>query len=300
MSASNNINNIEKLNNIVNLVNNSEISSIKSTIAELIRLINDPKSSANDLKNVIEIDPPLSAKLLKLANSAYYGFPRTISDLQEAIVCVGFDALKEIALTQKVCELFSDSETFAGYSRQGLWKHSVAVAICGKFIYQRELREKGSDIYIAGILHDIGIIIEDQFLLKEFYLVLDNTGGGKVNFPEIEQSILGFNHADIGKAIAIDWNFPEALYIAIGHHHAPINVDPEYEKIALTLYLSNSICLEKKIGFCDAPIIDSETFEDYRKRLNNISEANINKKSINQIIKEVEKDIAAMEKAGWF
>ena len=88
--------------------------------------------------------------------------------------------------------------------------------------------------------------------------------------------------------------------MAIGHHHAPINIDQEYEKITYALYLSNSICLEKKIGFCDAPIIDSETFENCRKKLNNISEANINKRSINQIIKEVEKDIAAMEKAGWF
>ena len=111
----------EKLKNLLVLVNNSDISSIKSTVSELVQLINDPKSSAKDLKKVVELDPPLTAKLLKLANSAYYGFPRTIGDIQEAVVCIGFETLKELELSQKVCQLFNQVDTFAGYSRALLW-----------------------------------------------------------------------------------------------------------------------------------------------------------------------------------
>ena len=215
----------EKLQNIIGMVNESDLSSIKSTVSELIRLINDPESSAKDLKRVIELDPPLSAKLLKLANSAFYGFPRTIWDIQEAVVCIGFDALKELALHQKVCQLFNQVDAFAGYSRALLWKHSVAVSLCGKLIFKKSLGKSPGNIYVAGLLHDIGIIVEDQFLLGDFLSILVDAGNGKKNIHEVEKAVLAFDHSDVGRAIADDWKFPPELSAAIGHHHNPGAVD---------------------------------------------------------------------------
>jgi HD-like signal output (HDOD) protein len=290
----------EKLTNIIALVNESDISSIKSTVSELVRLINDPESSAKDLKKVVELDPPLSAKLLKLANSAYYGFPRTIWDLQEAVVCIGYDALKEIALNQKICQLFSQVDTFAGYSRALLWKHSVAVALCGKLIFKQGLNKSPGNIYVAGLVHDIGIIVEDQFLLGEFLNVLVEAGSGKKNISEIERAVLAFDHSDVGRVIADDWEFPPELSAAIGHHHTPDVVDDEYEIITSTLYISDFLCQGRNIGFCDAPKRDYQLFEKCRRRLNLLAKANINENDLNLIVKEVEKKIAKMEETGWF
>jgi len=290
----------EKLKNLLGLVNSSDISSIKSTVSELVRLINDPKSSAKDLKKVIELDPPLTAKLLKRANSAYYGFPRTIGDIQDAVVCIGFETLKELALSQKVCQLFNQVDTFAGYSRALLWKHSVAVALCGKLIFTRELGERAGNIYVAGLLHDMGIIVEDQFLLGEFYNILIGTDSDKKNFPEIEQSVLGFDHSDIVRVIADDWKFPSELSTAIDNHHTPDMVDDEDAIITSTLYISDFICQGKTIGFCDAPNFDYQVFEKSRKRLNRLANVNINERCLNLIIQEVEKEIIEMEKSGWF
>ena len=132
-----------KLNKLITMVNISDISSIKEVITQLISVINDPKTGAKDLKDIIEKDPSLSARLLRVANSAYYGFRRRISNVQEAIVGIGFIAVKELALNQKVCELFQKDFYFQEYSRAALWEHSVAVALCNKSTYMKEFRELG-------------------------------------------------------------------------------------------------------------------------------------------------------------
>ena len=289
----------EKLKEIVTQVNESDISSIKSTVSAIIQVINDPKSSAKDLKPIIEVDPPLTAKMLRLANSAFYGYPKTINDIQEAVVCIGFDAIKELALSQKVSELFNQDDPFAGYSRAVLWKHSIAVGLCGKLLYQKLLKEKGDNIYVTGLLHDIGIIVEDQFLLSEFYYVLDNTGPGKANFPEVERATMGYDHSDIGRAVAEDWQFPDELSAAIGRHHNPDEVAEEFAKITSALYIANFVCQSRGIGYCDAPNKDYKQFENCRKKLNALSKVNITEKMIDGIIDEVQDNIRKMEKAGW-
>ena len=126
------------------------------------KIIRDP------IHNIIEVDPPLTAKLLKLANSAFYGYPKTIGEVQEAIVCIGFEAVKELALSQKICELFKKNDLINNYSRISLWKHSLAVAVFSKLLYRREFAKSGENIYVAGLLHDIGHIIMDQFLHDKF------------------------------------------------------------------------------------------------------------------------------------
>ena len=123
-------NRTEKLMEIVDLVNNSGISSIKEVIGEILGTIRDASTSAKDLKDLIEKDPPLCAKLLKRANSAYYGYPRTISDIQEAIVCLGFDSVWELALNQKACDLFAKEEVFEGFSRWSLWGWEAGASSC--------------------------------------------------------------------------------------------------------------------------------------------------------------------------
>jgi len=209
----------KKLNHIVNLVNDSEISSIKSVVTGIVKIINDPRSSAKDLKDLIELDPPLSAKLLKVANSAYFSRGTKIVEIMQAVIWIGYDALRELALSQKVCEIFNNDEVVEGYSRTSLWKHSIAVAILAKMIYRRELGKRGEDIYAAGLLHDIGIIAEDQFLQSQFLSVLRKMNTEKTNQTDAETEMLGYDHTDVGRAIAENWNLPQVLAMSLGYHH---------------------------------------------------------------------------------
>jgi len=283
-----------KIQEIIEITNHSDISSIKQTVTQIIETINNPASSARDLKNIIEIDPPLTAKLLKLANSALYGYPKTIGEIQEAIVCIGFEAVRELALSQKVCELFKKDDYFDGYSRRSLWKHSVAVAYCSKLIYRREFRERGENIYIAGLLHDIGIIILDQFKHEKFREILKKSRREKNNLINIENQVLGFDHTDIGLGLAESWEFPDEIEAAIKDHHNPENVADEYARIASTIFIANHAIQSRAIGYRDAPY-KNETL--YQKCL---MKTNIKEKAIDLIIKEVEKEISKLERAEWF
>ena len=153
----------ERLNQIVRLVNESDISSIKNVVSGIIKIINNPNSTVSDLKHLIEIDAPLSSKVLKIANSAFYYRGRRVSDIKQAIIWIGYDSIKELALSQKVCNIFKKNPSVNGYSRAALWKHCIAVALFSKLVFRREFGERGDNIYAAGLLHDIGIIAEDQF-----------------------------------------------------------------------------------------------------------------------------------------
>ena len=283
-----------KLEKLVQQVNKSEISSVQNIVSGVTKIINDPKSSAKDFKEIIQIDPPLTARLLKLANSVYYS-PRTrISEIQQAIIWVGYDALKELALSQKVFEVFDGGSTIEGYSRTLLWKHSVTVALLGKMIYRKEFREKGENIYVAGLLHDIGIIVLDQFCEDEFRLILSKTKTEKTNHTKIEKKVLGFDHTEIGKAMTHNWNLPQELAEVIGCHHNPDNIAQEFARLGSTLYVADYVCQQKGLGYGDSPIRDKELFRRCLKRLDVTSYA------LDLIIEDVEQELFKMEEQGLF
>ena len=294
MVSKENLNENITLNELIKRVHKTDISTIIEVIIKLLAVIRDPKSSAKDLKKIIEKDTPLSARLLRLANSAYYGFRREISSIQEAIVNIGFNPVKELALTQKVCELFQKDFHFEGYSRAALWKHSVAVALCGKSISMKEFREPGENIYTAGLLHNIGIIIEDQFLHKKFKEALAQSRINKYNLSSSEKNIFGFDHTDIGREITEKWDFPLELVKSIENHHEPDWIDDKLQKSSLTIYVSDYSCQRNEIGYCDAP------YEDKTIYVKCLKELKIQEKAMNFIIEEVQEEIEKMKKGGWF
>jgi putative nucleotidyltransferase with HDIG domain len=279
----------EVLSLIIDLVNKSDISSIKQIVSEILEVIRDEDSSAKDLKDIIERDPPLCARLLKLANSAHYGYAKTISDIQEAIVCIGFDAVKELALNQKVCELFKQENVRNGFSRWQLWKHSSAVAVASKLIYRREFRERGDDIYVAGLLHDIGIIVEDQFFTELFNTSLEIMAEGERNLIDVELDILKTNHAMVGQAISEDWGFPDELIQAIGNHHDPVDAPQEYQRFVYTVYIANYICQRDKIGYVE---INKRDVDKFHKCL---AALKIGEKSLDLIMEDVRVELKKLD-----
>ena len=290
----------EKLKHLLALIDDSEISSIKSIVSELVRLINDPKSSASDLKEVIEKDPLLSAKLLKLANSAYYGFSKEISDIQDAVVCVGFENLKQLAMNQKIRQLFDDDDIIAGYSRALLWKHSVAVALCGKLIYKNIFEEPSGNIYVAGLVHDIGIIIEEQFMMNKFFQILDEVNSSDKNLVDVEEMVLGYNHTDVGRAVATVWNFPEELAVAVGNHHSSEKMHDEQSTLARILFMADYLCHQEGIGYSYETSGESEAFEVCRARLSEEHGVNLDDETLGPIRSRVADRVAEMESSGWF
>ena len=284
----------EPLRELISQVEHSDISSIKLVVQKILKIIHDPASTAKDLKEVIALDPPLAAKVLRFANSAYYARLRRVTDIEKAVIWIGYDTLKELALSQKVCELFQEEEELSGYSRLALWKHSVAVAITAKLIYRYEFGDHGDQMYALGLLHDIGFIIEDQLLHDHFQLILERSREEKRSIVKVEQDVLGFDHTDIGRLLVREWKLPGALEYSIGAHHSPENIEGEYAREARTLALANIYCQKRQIGYVDTSSHSPETLAGLQRKLSIYSGA------MEFIMDDVEGQIARLEEEGWF
>ena len=282
----------EKLRRLVDEVNQTSISSIGSVVTRIISIINDPDATAKELVDIIMTDPPLASNILRLVNSAYCAPKNKIADIQQAVIFIGFEALKELALNQKVCEIFKRGIKINGYSRERLWKHSVAVALFCKMVYRKEFAQRGETAYALGLLHDLGIIIIDQFRNETLVqsLALASQKGLPLNDAELETA--GYNHALIGMALADDWNLPGELAFGIGYHHDPIDDPTENGTLSRVLHIANYCCQNSDIGYCDAPLQDETLFRQCCQQLN------IEPHGIDLIMGEVQQKITDMESEG--
>jgi putative nucleotidyltransferase with HDIG domain len=235
------------LEELIGRVEDSDISTIKRIVTGVLSIINDPQSTVKELKELIEVDPPLTARVLKTANSAYYSSGRRIGEIEQAVIWIGYAELKEIVLRQKVCELFQRKERIGLYSRPDLWIHSVAVAIMAKMICRREFGERGENLYAAGILHDLGLIIEDQFLHEQFVEIVQYAGDKGISLLESEYRTLGFDHADIAGALAEEWNLPGDFVTSMGAHHDSFDAPESYARMDIILFIAN--LLAQRIGY---------------------------------------------------
>jgi HD-like signal output (HDOD) protein len=285
---------------VVDKISNSGISSVPSTVARILEVVSNKDAGAIDLKKVIEIDPPLTSRVLRIANSSYYGARQSINDILQAIVFIGFDNVKEIALSQKVCQLFAGRVSGGGYSSLSLWRHSVAVAICGKAIYRKIFRLQGHDIYCVGLIHDIGIIIEEQAIPDKFQFIVKSMNENNKNLMESEIDVIGITHADIGKEAAKQWNFSEYAIASmefdeqLSPYSQSSGESTELNRIINTLFVANYACRSQDVGFKE---VNKENIKQYNECLTLLA---IDQKELDIIMKDVRKEISSMAEQGLF
>ena len=146
----------------------SEISTLPHVAMKVMEVANDSDSSVIDMKSAIEMDPSLSARVLRCVNSSAYGLREKVSSVQRAISFLGMRQIRNLALTASVAELFTEEEAIGSYQRRGLWRHMVAVGIGARLIAMRQRMPDFEDAFVAGVLHDIGIVLEDQYAHEQF------------------------------------------------------------------------------------------------------------------------------------
>lgn len=281
-----------RIDKIVEAVNKSDISSIKSVVSGLISLINNPDSTAKELTELIVVDPPLSGKILKIANSAFYKSSSEIKEIERAIIWIGYGAVKELALRQKACEIFDSNDPIEGYMRSELWAYCVGVAMFSKLIYRREYGEKGENIYAIGLLHKIGLIAEEQFIRKAFIKMLQVHNKEQKDLIDIERKILGFDHAFLGGEVAQSWELPEEMVALIRYHLNPYEAPEEFFKPVATLYVSTVLCRFAEIGYFKATPFDDALYTRC------IEDLGLDQESLNLIMEDGKYEIADMWEKG--
>ncbi len=197
------------------------LPSLPATVSRVLAVTSDPESCGNDLVNAILPDQAMCVAILKIANSAFFGIPREVATMDKAVNILGFNEVHNIVLGKAVFNSFKDIPPSSKHSVSAFWQHSFHCGLAAKLIAE-DLNCPPSELFIAGLIHDIGKLA--IFLTKpdECQHVLDqNSLAHYVNSHEQEQERLGLNHSVIGLRLLTRWMFPLQLLTTVGHHHHP-------------------------------------------------------------------------------
>ena len=224
-----------------------DLPTLPRTVLKITGLVNDPKSSAKDLARVITDDQVLTVRLLKLVNSSFYGFPQRISTVTGAIVLLGFDAIRNLLLTTSVFDLFANRNRQKKQDQERFWDHSLGCAVGAKVIGDYLRHDKIEELFVSGLLHDIGKIVEMMFLPDDFEKIVAAVNRDNTLMIAAENKVLGYNHTDIGKLLAEKWNLPAKLVQVIAHHHQPEQAG-SFAVEAAIVHLADILCRALNMG----------------------------------------------------
>ena len=214
-----------------------ELPQFPENIVYLQKLINDPETELSEIARQISMDPALTADLLRLVNSASYTLPKKVDNIVEAVKVVGLRRLKNILYTQGTQMLLDKNQKW-------LWDHSWKAAYYAYFLARNFRRKKDilDDVYVGGILHDMGKIIFSSVHPHLLEKINNFCKTRNIDRDLMEDLSAGLNHAEIGALIAEKWNFPDVLVGAIRYHHEPFNAPDTNTDVTYTVYLANALC----------------------------------------------------------
>lgn len=199
----------------------SQIPTMSVVAGEVLTVVDNPNFGAARLSKLIERDQALAARVLSVANSPFYGFSRRISTINLAVVILGTDVIKEILLSLIIKGFFARIQSSV-FDIDAFWHYSVFCASTTRYLARQFGYRVAGEAFVAGLMHDIGVLIIAQVFSKELLLIREYQMKKGTSMLEAEQNILGCNHSDIGAWIAERWNLPGQLQTAILKHHSEI------------------------------------------------------------------------------
>ncbi len=213
----------------------TRIPSLPLIATELMQVTNDDRLSVNQLLPIIEKDPPLAMKVLKIANSAYYGMHRKVESLRHALVIIGMKELGDLSIGFSVMNTLSDSDDPAGLHWDKLWEHSAGVGHIAQLLQESLGIQTGSSPYALGLLHDVGKIILYRLEPEKYVQIIEYALENLTSAEEAENHILGIDHMTIGSWVAEKWQLPESILNAIKYHHSPELVQEPANQVSTAL-----------------------------------------------------------------
>ena len=262
-----------KLTDLTRIIRRVEdLPTLPRIVLKITELVNNPKSSARDLAGVITDDQVLTARLLKFVNSSFYGFPQKISTATDAIVLLGFDAIRNLLLTTSMFDLFSNKNKENELKREKMWDHSLGCAVAAKVIGNYMRYDNPEELFVSGLLHDIGKIVEMLFLPDDFAGVVSMVENKNILMLAAEDHVLGYTHADVGRLLAERWNLPSNLVTVIACHHQP-GLAGRFLQEAAIVHLADILCRAMNIGSGGdnkIPPLDKNAWETIQLKLSAI------------------------------
>jgi len=263
----------------------SHIATLPEITLKIIQLVESPTSTAQDLHKVINNDPALCSRILKVVNSAFYGLPGQIGSINRAIVLLGLNAVKNIAIAASLTKLFRGGALTPNFAAKDLWEHSIAVGTASKMIADSLKLAFADEAFLAGLIHDIGIVVEIQYDRHKLIEAVTRTNPGEDGVPsrsllETEEEVFGANHQDFGSGLCVKWKFPKSFANVTGHHHRPMELPGDGRSMACIVAIADHIAMGVKkpfrldlmtseipVAYMDQIRLNQNTAEDIKNRL---------------------------------
>ncbi|HNY65122.1 MAG TPA: HDOD domain-containing protein [Deltaproteobacteria bacterium] len=217
------------------------LPTLPPVVRKLTTMVESPDVTAQEVGRLISSDQVLSAKVLKLINSSFYGFPGRISSISHAVILLGFNVTKGVVLSASVFEIMEKS-------MMGLWEHSLGSAIISGTIARALGLKEPEEISTAALLHDIGKVLVKVSLSDDYDRISRVVEDKGCSFREAEAEVLGVDHADIGLWLAQEWGMPERLTIPIAYHHEP-DAAPKFKDRVAVVHIADSLVRAFGVGY---------------------------------------------------
>ncbi len=231
----------------------TDIHPLPHVVTTVTRLINDPDSTMKDFEEVIKVDPVLVSRLLRLVNSPYYGLIQTVDSIGRAVAFLGMKNLHNLVITDALKNIFIGPEIHSNFSKKKLWLHSAAVSICSKMVAERIFGINGDDAFMCGILHDFGLLVEEQIRREEFHKICASSTSTS-SLLDMEQQAFSTDHCEICYFMTLDWNMPMGIQEAIRHHHV---IFDEIEPSSLTGIIQISEYITGQLQLATLPDLET-------------------------------------------
>jgi putative nucleotidyltransferase with HDIG domain len=200
----------------------STLPTVSPLYSQVSEAIDNPRTSAAHVGELVAHDATMTARLLRMVNSAFFGYPERVTTVTRAVTIVGFDALRNLILATSVMDLFQvRGHAWTGFSPQELWHHSLATGIAARAIARRLRRREAEEFFVGGLIHDIGKMAMLHLTRERYLAAVDLAAQTQVLIGEAEQQLIGVSHAQIGRLLADEWRLPRALVTAVARHHQP-------------------------------------------------------------------------------
>jgi len=222
------------------------LPSISGVAIKVLELLDDPDSSAEEVQKILRLDPGLTANILKLTNSAYFGLPNKVGSVQQAVVMLGWKRLIRIVLSTCVNAVMD--KPIPGYDLPPgeLWRHSVAVSVTAEGLMKELNLGVDDEIFTAALLHDLGKLVMWEFVAEDLESIRLTAERG-IPFQMAEREVLGTDHAEIGGMLMESWSFPPRFVDAVRWHHEPDSAENPSTLIDI-VHVANVLCLMLGIG----------------------------------------------------
>jgi HD-like signal output (HDOD) protein len=208
-------------------------------VGPVLRLVDDPDSSPRAVEKVIEREPALTGKILRVANSAYYGLSQ-VPSIGRAISVLGLNSIRSLVVAVVYQQIASGKSHGKMFNQLEFWRHSLGVAVAAKIIGKIKMPMRAEELYVAGMMHDIGMLVLDRFCPNEFDTAISYANENRLPLHEAERRLFGFDHSDVGGILAEKWGLTATVSAAMKYHHEAFQ-DPEHQDTTMIVAAANSV-----------------------------------------------------------